>query len=197
GFPEGRRFAAAPVEGSSPAWPDPDPECMEYLAARKVMTLGTDGTSMGPLPDLSEPTHYAGLKHGMIWTESATGLGALPPTGAFYCMAAPKHAGDPYSEGRAFAVVGDPLPARLIAAARHQRGRGLSGALAEDLPTSWPGGGVGNHRPPSMTTRFGRNPTPKVRVAMPMLDSHPGTPLVPPAHALPPPGFDDRSCTAE
>ena len=39
------------------------------------MTLGTDSTSMGPLPDLAEPTHYAGLKHGMIWTESATGLG--------------------------------------------------------------------------------------------------------------------------
>ncbi len=45
---------------------------------RKVMTLGTDSTSMGPLPDLAEPTHYAGLKHGMIWTESNIGLGALP-----------------------------------------------------------------------------------------------------------------------
>ena len=42
------------------------------------MTLGTDSASMGPLPDLAEPTHYAGLKHGMIWTEGATNLGALP-----------------------------------------------------------------------------------------------------------------------
>ncbi len=74
----GRRFAADPLEGKAPAWPDPDPACMEYLAGRKVMTLGTDSASMGPLPDLAEPTHYAGLKHGMIWTESATGLGALP-----------------------------------------------------------------------------------------------------------------------
>ncbi len=56
------------------------------------MTLGTDSTSMGPLPDLAEPTHYAGLKHGMIWTESAIGLGSLPSTGAFYCMIGPKHA---------------------------------------------------------------------------------------------------------
>ena len=63
---------------------------MEYLASRKVMTLGTDSTSMGPLPDLAEPTHFAGLKHGMIWTESATGLGGLPPTGAFYCMLGPE-----------------------------------------------------------------------------------------------------------
>ncbi len=77
-FPEGRRFGADPLESKSPAWPDPDPDCMEYLAGRKVMTLGTDSTSMGPLPDLAEPTHYAGLKHGMIWTESNIGLGALP-----------------------------------------------------------------------------------------------------------------------
>ncbi len=49
-LPEGRRFAADPVEGKTPAWPDPDPECMEYLAARKVMTLGTDSASMGPCP---------------------------------------------------------------------------------------------------------------------------------------------------
>ena len=70
-LPEGRRFAADPVEGKAPAWPGPDPDCMEYLAGRKVMTLGIDSTSMGPLPDLAEPTHFAGLKHGMIWTESA------------------------------------------------------------------------------------------------------------------------------
>src|SRR5262249_43870281 len=55
-FPEGRRFAADPVEGKAPAWPGPDPDSMEYLAKRKVMTLGIDSTSMGPLPDLAEPT---------------------------------------------------------------------------------------------------------------------------------------------
>src|SRR5262245_36670804 len=84
-FPEGRRFGADPLEGKTPAWPDPDPACMEYLATRKVMTLGTDSASMGPIPDLGEPTHYAGLRHGMIWTESATGLGRLTTTRAFYC----------------------------------------------------------------------------------------------------------------
>ena len=104
-----------------PAWPGPDPDCMEYLARRKVMTLGIDSTSMRPLPDLAEPTHYAGLKHGMVWTESAIGLGGLPATGAFYCMIGPKHANDPYSEGRAFAVVGGPLAGRLIASARKKK----------------------------------------------------------------------------
>ena len=32
-LPEGRRFVADPVEGKAPAWPDPDPDCMEYLAS--------------------------------------------------------------------------------------------------------------------------------------------------------------------
>ncbi len=98
-FPAGRRYLADPVEGRTPAWPDPDPDCMEYLASRKVMALATDSASMGPLPDLAEPTHLAGLKYGMIWTESGTGFGHLPATGAFYCILSPKHAEGPYAEG--------------------------------------------------------------------------------------------------
>ncbi len=135
-LPEGRRFAADPVEGKTPAWPDPDPECMEYLAGRKVMTLGTDSASMGPLPDLAEPTHYAGLKHGRIWSESATGLGELPPTGAFYCMLSPKYADGLYAEGRAFGVVGASLAGRLIESARKRNAVDLSVVLSEDLPIS-------------------------------------------------------------
>src|SRR5205085_2919832 len=119
-FPAGRRFIAEPLEKKAPAWPDPDPDCMEYLASRKVMTLGCDSPSMGPIPDLAEPTHLAGLKHGMIWTEGATGLGQLPATGAFYCCMGPKHVGGAYTEGRAFAIVG-PLAQRLIEATRRKR----------------------------------------------------------------------------
>jgi kynurenine formamidase len=196
-FPDGRRFAADPIAGTAPAWPDPDPDCMEYLASKKVMTLGTDSTSMGPLPDLAEPTHYAGLKHGMIWTESATNLGALPPTGAFYCMIGPKHAGGPYGEGRAFAVVGDPLAKRLIDATRKKNVVDLSVVLSEDLPITWPGRGIGNHRQPYMRMRFGINPNTKSAFETHMLDSHAGTHLVPPAYALPPAGFDNRSYSAE
>ncbi len=196
-LPEGRRFAADPVAGKTPAWPGPDPDCMEYLARRKVMTLGIDSTSMGPLPDLAEPTHYAGLKHGMIWTESATGLGALPPTGAFYCMIGPKHAGDPYGEGRAFAVVGNPLAKRLIASARKKNVVDLSVTLADDLPATWPGRGVGNHRQPYMTIRFGRNPNTRTPFVMHMLDSHAGTHLVPPAYSLPAKGFDSKDYPPE
>jgi kynurenine formamidase len=190
-LPEGRRFAADPVAGTTPAWPDPDPDCMEYLAGRKVMTLGTDSASMGPLPDLAEPTHYAGLKHGMIWTESATGLRGIPSTGAFYCMVGPKYAGGIYSEGRAFAVIGDPLARRLIDSMRKRNVLDLSVDLAENLPVSWPGRGVGNHRQLFMTIRWGTNPNTRSPFEMHMLSSHSGTHLVPPAYALPPAGFDN------
>jgi kynurenine formamidase len=196
-FPEGRRFGADPVEGKTPAWPDPDPECIEYLASRHVMTLGTDSTSMGPLPDLAEPTHYAGLKHGMIWTESATGLGNLPTTGAFYCMLAPKYAGAPYSEARAFALAGGPLAQRLIDAARKKNVVDLSVVLSEDLPISWPGRGVGDHRQPYLRVRFGHNPNTGSPFETHVLDSHSGTHLVPPAYALPPQGFDNTSYATE
>ncbi len=188
-LPEGRRFAADIVAGKAPGWPGPDPDCMEYLASRKVMTLGIDSTSMGPLPDLAEPTHFAGLKHGMIWTESATNLGALPATGAFYCAMGPKHVGDPYSEGRAFAIVG-PLAPKLIESARKKNVVDLSVALADDLPTAWPGVGVGNHRQAYMTILFGKNPNTRTAFPMHMLDSHAGTHLVPPAYALPAGKFD-------
>ena len=149
-FPKGRRFIAAAIGGDTPGWPDPSPDCMEYLASRGVRALGTDSPSMGPLPDLAEPTHYAGLKHGMIWTEGVIGLGNLPSTGAFYCMLGPKHAGAPFGEGRAFAIVENPLAARLIDSMRKMRVVDLSVTLAPELPVTWPGAATGEH-PPSLS----------------------------------------------
>ena len=145
-FPAGNRFLADVLDRKAPGFPDPDPDCMEFLASRGVLTLGTDSASMGPLPDLAEPTHYAGLKHGMIWTESATNLGALPPTGAFYCMLGPKHALGPYGATRAFSIVGGELPKRLIESAKNKRAIDLSPTLAANLPLTSPGIGTGQHR---------------------------------------------------
>ncbi|MBI2824498.1 MAG: cyclase family protein [Planctomycetia bacterium] len=190
-LPEGRRFAADPVAGRTPAWPDPDPDCMEYLASRKVMALATDSASMGPLPDLAEPTHLAGLKYGMIWTESATGLDKLPATGAFYCMLSPKHADGAYSEGRAIAIVGDPLARRLIESARKKQVVDLSVVLSTDLPVTWPGPGAGNHRQPYLKVPLFFAPNLGTFHVTHMLDAHAGTHLVPPAYALPPPGFEN------
>ncbi len=184
-LPEGRRFLAEPLEGTAPAWPDPDPDCMEYLASRGVMTVGTDSPSIGPIPDLAEPTHVAGLRYGMIFTEGATGLGQLSSSGTFYCMLGPKHQQAAGSEVRALAIAEGPLAARLIESARRRRVVDLSVPLAESLPVTWPGSGVGNSRQPYYTVRFGHRATVGVPFQTHLLDSHAGTHLVPPAYALP------------
>lgn len=190
-LPEGRRFLADPLEGKTPAWPDPDPDCMEYLASRKVMTLGTDSASMGPIPDLAEPTHFAGLKYGMCWTESATGLNQLPVTGAFYCMLPLKHADGLYTECRALGVVGQPLAGRLIESARNKRVLDISVTLSTDYPMTWPGRGAGNHRQPYLKVPLYFAANLGTFHATHIFDSQAGTHLVPPAFALPPKGFDN------
>jgi kynurenine formamidase len=83
-FPDGNRLAFEPlILQSKPGWPAPSPETMEYLHARGIMHCGTDGPSMGYVEG-GQPTHVAGLKHGMTWDELLTGLGKLPARGAFY-----------------------------------------------------------------------------------------------------------------
>ncbi len=195
--PAGRRYMVDPLEGKSPAWPDPHPEVMEYLASRGVMTLGTDSASMGPIPELGEPTHMAGLKHGMIWTESVTGLGQLPATGAWYCALSPKHAGVATAEARAFSVVGNPLAQQLIDSARKKNVIDLSVTLADNLPVWWPGPGVGNHRQPYLTVNFLHNPVTDLYQTSHIMDSHSGTHLVPPSYALPSGEFDKRNYAPE
>ena len=184
-FPEGKRFIADVVDRKAPGYPDPDPDCMEYLATRGVMTLGTDSASMGPMPNLAEPTHYAGLRHGMIWTESATNLGALPSTGAFYCMMGPRHQGGPYSEGRAFSIVGGELPGRLIEASRQKRAIDLSPVLANNLPVTSPGTTSGEHRQPYLKIDFLYAESLDLWHHGHLMDAMAGTHLVPPSFALP------------
>ena len=185
-FPAGHRYIAAILDKQAPGYPDPDPDCMEFLATREVMTLGTDSASMGPLPTLAEPTHYAGLKHGMIWTEAATNLGALPPTGAFYCMLGPKHKDGPYSEARAFAIAGGDLPKRLIESARSKRAIDLSPTLAVGFPLTSPGFGTGQHRQVYLKVDFDYSEYLDMWHHTHLMDSMAGTNLVPPAFALPP-----------
>jgi kynurenine formamidase len=185
-FPEGNRFLNDVLDRKAPGYPDPDPDCMEFLASRGVMSLGTDSASMGPLPDLAEPTHYAGLKHGMIWTESATNLGELPPTGAFYCFLGPKHHGGPYGEGRAFSIAGGELPQRLTDAARNKRAIDLSPTLAPNYPVVSPGTGAGQHRQAYLKIDFLYSEYLDMWHHAHFMDAMTGTHLVPPAYALPP-----------
>jgi len=187
-LPEGSRFIADILDRKAVGFPDPDPDCMEFLAQRGVMTLGTDSASMGPLPDLAEPTHYAGLKHGMIWTEGATNLGELPATGAFYCLLSPKHAGGPYSAGRAFSITGGQLPARLIESCRNKRAIDLSPTLSPKLPLTSPGIGTGTHRQVYLKIDFLYSEYLDLWHHGHLMDAMTGTHLVPPSYALPPAG---------
>ena len=189
-FPDGHRYIADVVDRKATGYPDPSPETMEFLATRGVMTLGTDSASMGPMPNLAEPTHYAGLRHGMIWTEAATNLSALPPTGAFYCMLGPKHANGPYSEARAFAVVGGDLPARLIDSARNKRAIDLSPTLAMNLPVTNPGALAGRHRQVYVKVDFLYSPDLDMWHHTHLMDATAGTHLITPSFALPPEGAE-------
>lgn len=184
-LPEGRRFIADILERQAPGYPDPDPDCMDLLGRRGVLTLGTDSASMGPLPDLAEPTHYAGLKYGMIWTEGATKLGELPSTGAFYCLLGPKHENGPYGEGRAFSIVGGELPKRLIEACRNKRAVDLSPTLSPGLPLTSPGVGTGNHRQVYLKLDFLYSEYLDMWHHGHLMDAMAGTHLVPPSYALP------------
>lgn len=184
-LPEGRRYIADILDRKTPGYPDPDPECMEFLGKRGVLTSGTDSASMGPLPDLAEPTHYAGLKYGMIWTEGATNLRELPATGAFYCLLGPKHAEGPYGEGRAFSIVGGNLPKRLIEACRNKRAVDLSPTLSPKMPLTSLGIGTGNHRQVYLKIDFLYSEYLDMWHHAHLMDSMAGTHLVPPAYALP------------
>ncbi|MGV2341960.1 MAG UNVERIFIED_CONTAM: cyclase family protein [Planctomycetaceae bacterium] len=159
-FPEGSRYIADVVDRLAPGYPDPGPEAMEFLGRRGVLTAGTDSASMGPLPNLAEPTHYAGLKYGMIWTEGATQLSQLPATGAFYVMLSPRLCQWHDSETRAFAVVGGALPQRLISAARNKRAADLSPVLEMKSPVTNPGRLTGRHRQVYVKVDFLYSPDP-------------------------------------
>jgi kynurenine formamidase len=83
-FPEGNRLAFDPlITKTAPGWPAPTPEVMEYLHSKGVWHVATDGPSMGPV-EAGQPTHVAGLKYGMSWTELCTNLGKLPARGAYF-----------------------------------------------------------------------------------------------------------------
>ena len=196
-LPEGRRFAADPVEGK-----------VTRLARPRSRLHGVPGRPQGHDPGHRQHEHGAAARPGRAdplrraqarhdLDRERDGLGDLPPTGAFFCMLGPKHAGGAFSEGRAFAVVGDPLARRLIDSARKKNVLDLSVVLADDLPVSWPGRGVGNHRQPYFRIRFGINPNTQTAFETHMLDSHAGTHLVPPSYALPPGSFDDTKSTPE
>ncbi len=104
-LPEGARMTMEPlVLKTAPGWPAPTPEAVKYLFDRGVWHLGTDGASMGPVED-GQPTHLAGLQHGMSWEELLINLGELPVRGAFYIALPLKVADQSGAPARAIALL--------------------------------------------------------------------------------------------
>lgn len=103
--PEGRRLTFEPVVAKTkPGWPAPEPEAVSYLHSKGVWHLGTDGPSMG-YAEGGQPTHVAGLQHGMSWEEMLINLDELPPRGAYYLALPLKMADQSGSATRAIAFV--------------------------------------------------------------------------------------------
>ena len=194
-FPPGERFVTTALRKETPGWPAPTPETMQYIGSRGVLTLGLDGASMGPLPNLAVATHQAGGLLGMIWTECETNLGSLPTTGAFYAKLPAKHAGGSGGECRCIGITEPKMAARLIASARAKKVADLSVTLDEDYPITWPG-----HSPGDEATRYvGKtlNAFSKARgpyfARTHILDGQVGTHVVVPSYSLPPKSFDNAS----
>jgi len=104
-LPEGLRMTFEPVVAKTkPGWPSPEPEAVAYLQSKGVWHLGTDGPSMG-YAEGGQPTHVAGLEHGMSWEEMLINLGELPPRGAYYLALPLKVADQSGSTTRAIAFV--------------------------------------------------------------------------------------------
>ncbi len=104
-LPEGNRLTFDPlVLKTAPGWPAPTPEAVTYLQGKGVWHLGTDGASMGPVEG-GQPTHLAGLQHGMSWEEQLTNLGELPTRGAYYVALPLKIVDQSGSPTRAIAFV--------------------------------------------------------------------------------------------
>ncbi|MFO1043839.1 MAG: cyclase family protein [Planctomycetaceae bacterium] len=198
-FPAGERFVTTALRKETPGWPAPTPETMAYLSEKGVKTLGLDGASMGPLPNLAVATHQAGGKLGMIWTECSTNLGSLPSTGAFTALLVAKHAGGSGGECRSIGITEPKLAARLNDSARNKRVVDLSVTLHEDYPITWPGYGPGDEASRYVAktlNAFGKARGPYFAMTH-MLDGQVGTHVVLPSYSLPPAGFDNSRYSNE
>ena len=117
------------------------------------------------------------------------------PVGGFFCLLAPKHEGGPYSEARAFSIVGGELPQRLIESCKQKRAIDLSPTLSPRMPVTSPGSGAGEHRQSYLKIDFLYSEPLDMWHHAHLMDAMAGTHLVPPAFALPAPGTEPAYAT--
>jgi kynurenine formamidase len=94
------------LNGKIEGWPAPNPEALIYLADKGVLCVGSDGASLGAVTGKEAiQTHWSGLTRGMNYVEFLTGLGQLPPEGAFFIFQPLKEEGVRGGNGRAIALI--------------------------------------------------------------------------------------------
>lgn len=90
------------VTQRKPGWPSPGPEFLDLLLERGIRCVGIDAPSMGSAHD-GATAHVHALSTGAVFVECLTGLGQLPPTGAWFCFLPLKVEGGTGAPGRAIA----------------------------------------------------------------------------------------------
>lgn len=95
-----------PLDGESEGWPAPTAEVIRYLAGKGVRHVAIDAPTLGPVdPKQRAFTYWAGVNNDMVFTEYLTGVGTLPPQGAFYIFLHPKIENTHGGPGRAVAIL--------------------------------------------------------------------------------------------
>jgi kynurenine formamidase len=92
------------ISRTAPGWPAPSVEAMELLLARRVRCVGIDAPSIGAAHD-PVLVHIVGLRTGAVYVEGLTGLGQLPPRGAWFCFLPLKIEHGTGAPGRAVALL--------------------------------------------------------------------------------------------
>ncbi len=104
-FPHGTRCFSDPLNGLAEGWPAPTPKAILYLVERGVRCVGTDAPRMGSVdPTEALLTYWAGGSRNACFVEYLTGVGQLPPVGAYFLFAPVKIRGTHGGHGRALAL---------------------------------------------------------------------------------------------
>jgi isatin hydrolase len=103
-YPQRTPYQEAFSDKSLPGWTAIPEDTMMYLFDAGVRLVGTDGVSIGAVRNVYG-VHYAGLGKGMLYVESLTSLGSLPPRGSYFVFCPLKISRSSGCSGRAFAYV--------------------------------------------------------------------------------------------
>ncbi len=130
-FPAGNRFIADALDRKAPGYPDPDPDCMEFLADARRDDAGHRQREHGPAarPGRADALRGAETRHDL--DRRGDEPRRLAGDRRLLLHARRRNIeGGPYSEARAFSIVGGDLPRRLIDSAANKRAIDLSPTLA-------------------------------------------------------------------